>query len=74
VSVLLVVFGNVLRTTIGSSFFFFFNKDAFCFKNLPHVKDIIMLLPVPKYVANIKSLHTAPIRNPVKIKNRSTDK
>lgn len=25
-----------------------------------------MLLPAPKYAANIKSLHIAPIKNPIK--------
>jgi len=36
-----------------------------CEKTLPQVKDIIMLLPVPKYVANMKSLHMAPIKKPI---------
>lgn len=33
---------------------------------LPQVNDIAMLLPAPKYAAIMKSLHMAPIKNPVK--------
>lgn len=46
-------------------FFFYVNTNL----NLPQVNDIIMLLPVPIYAANVKSLHIAPIRKPKTINN-----